>query len=80
VPTIQYFLDFTIQYFLDLTTACLMCQPPGQTYERFLKDNVMQVCPQSTLHPENAGQISKIKIRCLPLKLAILFINAVRYI
>ena len=29
------FFYFTIKYFLDLTTACLMCQPLGQTNETF---------------------------------------------
>jgi hypothetical protein len=38
-----------------------------------LQDNVKS---QSTLHPANAGQISKLKIRRLPLKLTISFINA----
>jgi hypothetical protein len=40
----------------------------------------MSSLSQSTLHPENAGQISKIEIRCLLLKLAILFTNAVIFI
>jgi hypothetical protein len=44
-----------------------------------LKDTVKSISKHFR-HQENASQISKIEIRCLLLKLAILFTNAVIFI